>query len=165
MGSDKGMRRIPELAPTLPNHATLRSELEVANLWLALYLSSLEFKSWQINLEVESDDVQELLDSHNQELTIDEVRKARARHDNTHEHMSESIETKVKIVKQTRYVPVLNSRVNKLQLLDGQKATRAFGDGPRNFEPWSSDVDDTLAPTSLTTTPTPTGGRFSSRQI
>ncbi|GFT90944.1 hypothetical protein TNCV_4995231 [Trichonephila clavipes] len=21
--------------------------------------------------------------------------------------------------------------------------TRAFGDGPRNFEPWSSDVDDT----------------------
>ncbi|GFX02454.1 hypothetical protein TNCV_3065191 [Trichonephila clavipes] len=23
--------------------------------------------------------------------------------------------------------------------------TRAFGDGPRNFEPWSSDVDDTLA--------------------
>ncbi|GFX01108.1 hypothetical protein TNCV_4580741 [Trichonephila clavipes] len=23
--------------------------------------------------------------------------------------------------------------------------TRAFGDGPRNFEPWSSDVDDTSA--------------------
>ncbi|GFU44711.1 hypothetical protein TNCV_1612951 [Trichonephila clavipes] len=33
--------------------------------------------------------------------------------------------------------------------------TRAFGDGPRNFEPWSSDVDDTLSwhPLSLTTTP------------
>ncbi|GFT24498.1 uncharacterized protein TNCV_3253111 [Trichonephila clavipes] len=31
--------------------------------------------------------------------------------------------------------------------------TRAFGDGPRNFEPWSSDVDDTLAPPLLTTTP------------
>ncbi|GFX56623.1 hypothetical protein TNCV_3954501 [Trichonephila clavipes] len=44
--------------------------------------------------------------------------------------------------------------------------TRAFGDGPRNFEPWSSEVDDTWAGT-----PTPnyhttsTGGRFSSRQI
>ncbi|GFU57261.1 hypothetical protein TNCV_3634511 [Trichonephila clavipes] len=24
-----------------------------------------------------------------------------------------------------------------------QSYTRAFGDGPRNFEPWSSDVDDT----------------------
>ncbi|GFT54741.1 uncharacterized protein TNCV_5001161 [Trichonephila clavipes] len=32
--------------------------------------------------------------------------------------------------------------------------TRAFGDGPRNFEPWSSDADDTeLAPPLLTTTP------------
>ncbi|GFW42469.1 uncharacterized protein TNCV_4256641, partial [Trichonephila clavipes] len=29
--------------------------------------------------------------------------------------------------------------------------TRAFGDGPRNFEPWSSDVE--LAPPLLTTTP------------
>ncbi|GFW67438.1 hypothetical protein TNCV_3391091 [Trichonephila clavipes] len=26
--------------------------------------------------------------------------------------------------------------------------TRAFGDGPRNFEPWSSDVDDTRAGTT-----------------
>ncbi|GFT07101.1 transposable element Tc3 transposase [Trichonephila clavipes] len=25
----------------------------------------------------------------------------------------------------------------------GHVCTRAFGDGPRNFEPWSSDVDDT----------------------
>lgn len=31
----------------------------------------------QINLEVDSDDVQELLDSHNQELTIDELIKMR----------------------------------------------------------------------------------------
>ncbi|GFW57448.1 uncharacterized protein TNCV_543581 [Trichonephila clavipes] len=32
--------------------------------------------------------------------------------------------------------------------------TRAFGDGPRHFEPWSSDVDDTeLAPLLPTTTP------------
>ncbi|GFU53138.1 hypothetical protein TNCV_3023611 [Trichonephila clavipes] len=38
--------------------------------------------------------------------------------------------------------------------------TRDFGDGQRNFEPWSSDVDDTPR---LTTTPT--GGRFNSRQI
>ncbi|GFU74558.1 hypothetical protein TNCV_616041 [Trichonephila clavipes] len=44
--------------------------------------------------------------------------------------------------------------------------TRAFGDGPRNFEPWSSDVDDTLAGTpSPNYRTTPTGGRFSSRQI
>ncbi|GFW31689.1 hypothetical protein TNCV_4683611 [Trichonephila clavipes] len=26
---------------------------------------------------------------------------------------------------------------------------RAFGDGPRSFEPWSSDVDDTRAGTPL----------------
>ncbi|GFW52998.1 hypothetical protein TNCV_2822991 [Trichonephila clavipes] len=26
-----------------------------------------------------------------------------------------------------------------------KSCTRAFGDGPRNFEPWSSDVDDTWA--------------------
>ncbi|GFV67687.1 hypothetical protein TNCV_4623671 [Trichonephila clavipes] len=43
---------------------------------------------------------------------------------------------------------------------------RAFGDGPRNFEPWSSDVDDTLGGTpSLNYYTTPTEGRFSSRQI
>ncbi|GFX08037.1 hypothetical protein TNCV_1237171 [Trichonephila clavipes] len=43
---------------------------------------------------------------------------------------------------------------------------RAFGDGPRNFEPWSSDVDDTRAGTpSFNYHTTPTGGRFSSRQI
>ncbi|GFV21081.1 hypothetical protein TNCV_1568771 [Trichonephila clavipes] len=41
--------------------------------------------------------------------------------------------------------------------------TRAFGDGPRNFEPWSSDVDDIIPSPNYPTTPT--GGRFSSRQI
>ncbi|GFV34004.1 hypothetical protein TNCV_2614021 [Trichonephila clavipes] len=39
---------------------------------------------------------------------------------------------------------------------------RAFGDGPRNFEPWSSDVDGTPSPNYHTT---PTGGCFSSQQI
>ncbi|GFU95399.1 hypothetical protein TNCV_3790821 [Trichonephila clavipes] len=29
---------------------------------------------------------------------------------------------------------------------------RTFGDGPRNFEPWSSDADDTLTGTPLLTT-------------
>ncbi|GFV51422.1 hypothetical protein TNCV_3465481 [Trichonephila clavipes] len=29
---------------------------------------------------------------------------------------------------------------------------RVFGDGPRNFEPWSSDEDDTRAGTPLLTT-------------
>ncbi|GFW31585.1 hypothetical protein TNCV_4420181 [Trichonephila clavipes] len=44
--------------------------------------------------------------------------------------------------------------------------TRAFGDGPRNFEPWSSDVNEPeLAPLSPNYHTTPTGGRFSSRQI
>ncbi|GFW80913.1 hypothetical protein TNCV_3779932 [Trichonephila clavipes] len=44
--------------------------------------------------------------------------------------------------------------------------TRAFGDRPRNFEPWSSDVDDTRAGTpSPNDHTTPMGGRFSSRQI
>ncbi|GFW36104.1 hypothetical protein TNCV_4929671 [Trichonephila clavipes] len=40
--------------------------------------------------------------------------------------------------------------------------TRAFGDGPRNFEPWSSDDDDTSAGTP----PHHTNGRsFESRYI
>ncbi|GFT41868.1 hypothetical protein TNCV_1667231 [Trichonephila clavipes] len=44
--------------------------------------------------------------------------------------------------------------------------TRAFDDGPRHFEPWSSDVDDTGAGTpSPNYHTTPTGGRLSSRQI
>ncbi|GFU26091.1 hypothetical protein TNCV_5105481 [Trichonephila clavipes] len=44
--------------------------------------------------------------------------------------------------------------------------TRAFGNGPRNFEPWSSDMDDTCPGTpSPNYHTTPTGGRFSSRQI
>ncbi|GFX45878.1 hypothetical protein TNCV_3607391 [Trichonephila clavipes] len=44
--------------------------------------------------------------------------------------------------------------------------TMAFGDGPRNFEPWSSDEDDTWAYTpSPNNHTTPTGGRLSSRQI
>ncbi|GFW98976.1 hypothetical protein TNCV_1781951 [Trichonephila clavipes] len=45
----------------------------------------------------------------------------------------------------------LYSRIGFFYLLSIQVAavaywssyTRAFGDGPRNFEPWSSDVDDT----------------------
>ncbi|GFU47724.1 hypothetical protein TNCV_4464751 [Trichonephila clavipes] len=42
----------------------------------------------------------------------------------------------------------------------------AFGDGPRNFEPWSSDEDDTWAGTSFPNyNTTPTGGRLSSRQF
>ncbi|GFY22969.1 hypothetical protein TNCV_2182301 [Trichonephila clavipes] len=44
--------------------------------------------------------------------------------------------------------------------------TRAFGDGPRKFESWSRDVDDTRAGTSsLNYHITPTGGRFSSGRI
>ncbi|GFX91520.1 hypothetical protein TNCV_3681061 [Trichonephila clavipes] len=44
--------------------------------------------------------------------------------------------------------------------------TRAFGDRSRNFEPWSSDVDDTWAVTPSPNYGTPpTGGRLSSRQI
>ncbi|GFS85111.1 hypothetical protein TNCV_4222881 [Trichonephila clavipes] len=44
--------------------------------------------------------------------------------------------------------------------------TRAFGNGPLNFEPWSSDVDDTSVGTPSPNYPTiPMGGRFSSRQI
>ncbi|GFX66930.1 hypothetical protein TNCV_999691 [Trichonephila clavipes] len=46
----------------------------------------------------------------------------------------------------------------------GLDYTRAFGDGPRNFEPWSSDVDDTLAGTpSPNYHTTQAVGRFSSR--
>ncbi|GFW60588.1 hypothetical protein TNCV_569341 [Trichonephila clavipes] len=41
--------------------------------------------------------------------------------------------------------------------------TRAFGDGPRNFEPWSSDEDDIELPPSTNYHATPTRGRLSSR--
>ncbi|GFX32015.1 hypothetical protein TNCV_4098661 [Trichonephila clavipes] len=41
--------------------------------------------------------------------------------------------------------------------------SRAFGDGPRNFEPWSSDQDDTcVGTTSPNFNTPPTGGRLSS---
>ncbi|GFX08744.1 hypothetical protein TNCV_4227641 [Trichonephila clavipes] len=43
--------------------------------------------------------------------------------------------------------------------------TMAFGDRPRNLEPWSSDEDDTCAGTPPLLTTTPAGGRLSSRQI
>ncbi|GFT97688.1 hypothetical protein TNCV_275331 [Trichonephila clavipes] len=43
--------------------------------------------------------------------------------------------------------------------------TRAFGDRPRNLDPWSSDADDTCAGTPPLLTSTPAGGRLSSRQI
>ncbi|GFU62267.1 hypothetical protein TNCV_4859781 [Trichonephila clavipes] len=44
--------------------------------------------------------------------------------------------------------------------------SRAFGDGPHNFESWSSDEDDIKAGTSSPNYhTTPTGGRLSSRQI
>ncbi|GFW83470.1 hypothetical protein TNCV_2512551 [Trichonephila clavipes] len=44
--------------------------------------------------------------------------------------------------------------------------TRAFGDGPRNFEPWLSDVDDTWAGTlSPNSNTTPPGGRISGSWI
>ncbi|GFV09866.1 integrase catalytic domain-containing protein [Trichonephila clavipes] len=45
--------------------------------------------------------------------------------------------------------------------------TRAFDDGPRNFEPWSSDSGLTpeLAPLSPNYHTTPTGKRFNSQQI
>ncbi|GFW29296.1 hypothetical protein TNCV_742381 [Trichonephila clavipes] len=45
------------------------------------------------------------------------------------------------------------------------RITRAFGDGPRNSEPWSSDKDDTCAGTPSPTTTTPTRGRLRSRWI
>ncbi|GFV45360.1 hypothetical protein TNCV_4490961 [Trichonephila clavipes] len=44
-----------------------------------------------------------------------------------------------------------------VRLVEGEESyTRAFGDGPRNFEPWSNDEDDTCAgaPRLLITTPT-----------
>ncbi|GFU66245.1 hypothetical protein TNCV_3624752 [Trichonephila clavipes] len=43
--------------------------------------------------------------------------------------------------------------------------TRAFGDRPRNLEPWSSDEENTSAGTPPLVTTTPAGGRLSSRQI
>ncbi|GFY34597.1 hypothetical protein TNCV_1372881 [Trichonephila clavipes] len=104
----------------------------------------------QINLEVYSDVVQEQLDSHNQELTIDEFIEM-------HEACGNPV---VKLSDHDRHVmssspaPLKTHRVRQrctLNLpIDGLNInvalfsyTRAFGDGPRYFEPWSSDVDDT----------------------
>ncbi|GFS48195.1 hypothetical protein TNCV_2296051 [Trichonephila clavipes] len=42
---------------------------------------------------------------------------------------------------------------------------RAFGDRPRNLEPWSSDEDDACAGTPPLLTTAPAGGRLSSGQI
>ncbi|GFV57815.1 uncharacterized protein TNCV_3071941 [Trichonephila clavipes] len=57
-------------------------------------------------------------------------------------------------------------RVNEIMDLVQPSYTRAFGDGPRHFEPWSSDQDDTGAGTpSPNNHTTSTGGRLSSRQI
>ncbi|GFX10052.1 hypothetical protein TNCV_4539231 [Trichonephila clavipes] len=45
------------------------------------------------------------------------------------------------------------STIHYHSILFGEKQnliyTRAFGDGHRNFEPWSSDADDTRAGTSI----------------
>ncbi|GFT82101.1 hypothetical protein TNCV_3910311 [Trichonephila clavipes] len=38
--------------------------------------------------------------------------------------------------------PCLNTYVPGSEEYSQLDYTRAFGDGPRNFEPWSSDVDD-----------------------
>ncbi|GFX13362.1 hypothetical protein TNCV_2191191 [Trichonephila clavipes] len=41
-------------------------------------------------------------------------------------------------------LPPIKNTWHPLEWYVGQHTyTRAFGDGPRNFEPWSSDVDDT----------------------
>ncbi|GFT10302.1 hypothetical protein TNCV_3735521 [Trichonephila clavipes] len=50
---------------------------------------------------------------------------------------------------------------SELTIANGKSTSRALGDGPRNFEPWSSDDDDTSAcnlSSNLHTTPT--GERF-----
>ncbi|GFV80611.1 uncharacterized protein TNCV_4617731 [Trichonephila clavipes] len=50
-------------------------------------------------------------------------------------------------------VPILLSLLRVKQAFNQELCcTWAFGDGPRNFEPWSSDVDDTCAGTPLLTT-------------
>ncbi|GFX52108.1 hypothetical protein TNCV_981451 [Trichonephila clavipes] len=56
-------------------------------------------------------------------------------------------------------------RMHRLQVLQGSSYTRAFGDEPRHFEPWSSEEDDTCELATPLLTTTPTGGRLSSRQI
>ncbi|GFT66594.1 hypothetical protein TNCV_2737831 [Trichonephila clavipes] len=53
----------------------------------------------------------------------------------------------------------------KVALSNNRNYTVALGDGPRNFEPWSSDVDDTAGIPSPNYHTTPMGGRLSSRQI
>ncbi|GFT83101.1 hypothetical protein TNCV_629281 [Trichonephila clavipes] len=65
-----------------------------------------------------------------------------------------------------RYGGTINSHLaaSPLVVLVEEKIsyTRAFGDGPRNFEPRSSDVDDTELAPPLNYHITPTGGHLSS---
>ncbi|GFW23174.1 hypothetical protein TNCV_3802741 [Trichonephila clavipes] len=42
-----------------------------------------------------------------------------------------------------RFCSILIASLGFNGYLEAKRYTRAFGDGPRNFEPWSSDVDDT----------------------
>ncbi|GFW98636.1 tc1-like transposase protein [Trichonephila clavipes] len=81
-----------------------------------------------MSLEVDSDDFQELPEPHNQELGIDELIEM-------HEQ---------DIEEHCVFKPSEIRRSNDGWEFDRRPHyTRAFGDGPRNFEPWSSDVDDT----------------------
>ncbi|GFW12303.1 hypothetical protein TNCV_2489471 [Trichonephila clavipes] len=68
----------------------------------------------------------------------------------------------------TTGVPLAHATMNfvGLDLTTSDSYTRAFGDGPRNFEPWSITwTTPELASPSPNYHTTPTGGRFSSRQI
>ncbi|GFS61691.1 hypothetical protein TNCV_4313221 [Trichonephila clavipes] len=50
----------------------------------------------------------------------------------------------VRCSRPTTGVPLAHATMNfvGLDLTASDSCTRAFDDGPRNFEPWSSDVDD-----------------------
>ncbi|GFW01584.1 hypothetical protein TNCV_4084991 [Trichonephila clavipes] len=69
---------------------------------------------------------------------------------------------KKRVTRRTRFVEIC-PRSEESPI--GRCYTKAFGDGPRHFEPWSNDVDDTRAAPSPDYHTTPMGGRFSSRQI
>ncbi|GFV78186.1 hypothetical protein TNCV_1036541 [Trichonephila clavipes] len=77
-----------------------------------------------------------------------------------HKSRSKKTEAEIDIEFSTTEKTILRKRVGVTSY------TQTFGDGPRNFEPWSNDEDETgagyLSPNYHTS---PNGGRLCSRQI
>ncbi|GFS54163.1 hypothetical protein TNCV_2527031 [Trichonephila clavipes] len=110
------------------------------------YKKSIQSKNWKI---VEAESVHALL--HSFQSTAANIIKT------TPGVKRYATVTGVKSTFEVVFDSTIENKIVKITTIEGEKIyTRVFGDGPRNFEPWSSDMDDHTPPT---------GGRLSSRQI